>query len=70
MCCEQDSIYVTMEVYCACVCVCMCGVQAIYITMQVCAKVCSVRNKNPKSLQVVQAQFVCVCMLHVCMLCV
>ena len=58
MCCAQHSVYVTMQVYCTCVCVRMCGVQAIYITIQVCAKVCSVRNKNPKSLQVVQAQSV------------
>ena len=57
-----------------CVCVCVCdeyGVQAIYITMQgvllhlymLCEY--SVRNKNPKSLQVVQAQSLCVC-THVC----
>ena len=52
-----------------CVC-CVCdeyGVQAIYITKQVCTfmhSMCfvkTVRNKNPKSLQVVQAQSVCVC---------
>ena len=66
---------------CACVCVCVfvcvyvcvyCdkyGVRAIYITMQVCScTLCeySVRNKNPKSLQVVQAQSVCVCVSCVC----
>ena len=56
------------------------GAQAIYITMQVCAGVhsckfilCnnSVRNKNPKSLQLVQAQLcVCVCVCGVCVWCV
>ena len=61
---------------CVCVCVCMCDqydVHAIYVTLQVCAQVCtfmyryscmlcnnSGRNKNLKSLQVVQAH-VCVC---------
>ena len=54
-----------------CVCVCVCvhdeyGTQTIYITVQVCTctlcenNVTNVRNKNPKSLQVVQAQSVCV----------
>ena len=77
--------FITMQVYCTCVCVhcvcvcCVCdeyGVQAIYITMQVCTfmhSMCfvkTVRNKNPKSLQVVQAQSVCVCVcVCVCMLC-
>ena len=40
------------------------GVQAIYITMQgvlLHMYVLCVRNKSPKSLQVVQAQSVCVC---------
>ena len=45
MCCAQDSIYVTMQVtvreMCVCVCVCKYGVQAIYITMQVWAQVCT-----------------------------
>ena len=53
---------------CVCVCVCVCdeyGVQAIYITIKcvrtfmhmyvLCENSDSVRNKNPKSLQVVQA---------------
>ena len=68
---HAQSVYVRV---CACVCVCVCvcdeyGVQAIYITMQVCSCTCtlyvlweySARNKNPKSLQVVQAQSLCVC---------
>ena len=51
-------------------CVCVCdeyGVQAIYITMQVCihAHICfaqnSVRNKNPISLHGVQTQYACEC---------
>ena len=61
---------------CACVCahvsvcVCVCddyGVRAIYITIKcmhiyvLCENSDSVRNKNPKSLQVVQAQCVSVC---------
>ena len=89
MCCAQDSIPITMQVYCirvcvCCTCVCVCvrcvcvccvcdeyGIQAIYITMQVCTfmhSMCfgkTVRNKNPKSLQVVQAQSVYVC-VRVC----
>ena len=53
---------------CVCVCVCVCdeyGVRAIYITMCKCVlahvyMLCeySVRNKSPKSQQVVQAQSV------------
>ena len=63
-----------MSVVCVCVCVCVWdeyGVQAIYITIKCvtfmhiymrCENSDSVRNKNPKSLQVV----LCVC-AHVCM---
>ena len=71
MCCAQDSIYVAMEVYCTCVCVCMCGVQAIYIRIEGCAKVCSVRNKNPKSLQWYKPSLcVCACCMCVCCMCI
>ena len=64
---------------CVCVHVCVCAVCAQVCTVHSCtcndlihahATICetSVRNKNPKSLQVVQAQSVCmyVC-VHVCM---
>ena len=46
----------------ACVCVCVCVTNMVH--RQVCkSTLCknSVRNKNPKSLQVVQAQSVCLC---------
>ena len=47
------------ERVCVCVCVCVCVHRCIHsCTCTICEN--SVRNKNPKSLQVVQA-YVCVC---------
>ena len=45
---------------CVCVCVCVCVHRCVHsCTCSICEN--SVRNKNPKSQQVVQAQSVCVC---------
>ena len=53
---------------CVCVCVCACCVCTCVhsCTCTICDN--SVRNKNPKSLQVVQAQSVCV-HVRVCVCC-
>ena len=56
-------VHVCVHVVCVCVCVCMCVHSC---TCMICEN--SVRNKNPKSLQAVQAQSVCVyvCCVYMC----
>ena len=54
---------------CMCVCVCVCMCTRVYIHAHVCF-VKTVRNKNAKSLQVVQAFCVRVCVLACMCVCI